>query len=156
MSEEKNMIQAQEVYKVLCKTLDAREWEYEKEEDKLLVHLNVRGDDFPIQLVLVVDADRQLIRVMSYLPFDMSQDKRLDGVIAACVLTNRLAAGSFDYNFSNGKVLFRLNQCFRGSVIGEGLIEYLLDCACTITDEYNDKFFALNKGFMSIEDFLKM
>ena len=156
MSEEKNMIRAQEVYKVLCKTLDAREWEYEKEEDKLLVHFQVRGDDFPLRFVMVVDAERQLIRVLSHLPFDMSQDKRLEGAVASCVITNRLVDGGFDYDLSDGAVVFRLTQSFRDSVIGEGLIEYLIDYTCAVTDEYNDKFFALNKGFLSMADFLKM
>ena len=44
---------------------------------------------------------------------------------------------------------------FKESVIGEGLFLYLIDCACAMVDKYNDLFLALEKGIMSIEDFLK-
>ena len=84
MSDEKKMILARRTYEMLCDALDARSWNYSKEEEKLLVHFGVNGDDIPINFVIVVDAERQLVRVMSPLPFKMSEEKRMEGAIAAC------------------------------------------------------------------------
>jgi hypothetical protein len=43
---------------------------------------------------------------------------------------------------------------FRDSVIGEGLIQYMISCACAMVDKYNDLFLAIDKGLLSITDFI--
>ena len=85
MADEKKMELAKQVYQTMCDAIDRRNWRYGKDEEKLLVHFGVNGDDIPMQFILIVDADRQLIRVMSQLPFKMSEDKRMEGAIATCV-----------------------------------------------------------------------
>ena len=128
---------------------------YEKEEEKLLVHFGVNGDDIPMQFILVVDEDRQLIRLMSPLPFNMSEEKRMDGAIATCVASFGMADGSFDYDLTDGQIVFRMTASFRGSIIGDGLFQYMISCACAMVDKYNDQFLAINKGVMSINDFIE-
>ena len=39
------------------------------------------------------------------------------------------------------------------SEISEDVFKYMLYCSFIAVDEYNDKFYALSKGFLSIEDF---
>ena len=63
--------------------------------------------------------------------------------------------GSFDYDISDGKIIFKLTQCFRDSLIGDGCLQYLLGLGCHMVDQYNDRFLALSKGIMSLSDFLK-
>lgn len=151
MNDEKYL--AQQVYQTLCDALDRRGWNYGKEEDKLLVHFGVNGDDISMNFILIVDEERQLIRLLSQLPFKMCEDKRMDGALATCIVTNRLVDGSFDYDLSDGTIVFRMAASFRESVIGEGLFQYMIDCACSTIDEYNDKFLALDKGLMEIVSF---
>ena len=149
------MDRAKKVYDALCEALDARNWNYEKAEEELLVHFRVTGEDLPIQFIIFADIERQLLRLLSALPFDMSEDKRIDGAIAACHANYGLTDGSFDYAISDGKVSFRMVQSFHDSEVSREIIEYMIDFTCFIIDKYNDKFFALNKGFMSIEKFLE-
>lgn len=146
---------AQKVYKTICAALDAREWTYQKDEAKLLVHFGVSGEDLPMTLILMADADRQLIRVMSPLSFKLDEDKRVEGAIAVCAASYGMADGSFDYDLSDGSIVFRMTASFRESTIGEELIQYLISCTCAMVDKYNDKFLALSKGVMSLEDFIK-
>ncbi len=154
MADEKQIALATKVYQTLCQALDNRNWTYTKEEDRLLVHFNVNGDDIPMRMLVVVDVERQLIRLLSYLPFKMGESKRMEGAIAACAISNRLADGSFDFDLSDGTVIYRMTASFRESVIGTGLFEYLIDCACATVDNYNDQFLAIDKGLLSISDFL--
>jgi len=145
---------AKKVYATLCDAIDRREWKYEKEEDALVVHFGVGGDDIPMQFILVVDESRQLIRLMSPMPYEISEEKRMEGAIATCVASFGLADGSFDYDLSNGRIVFRMTASFRESVIGEGLFQYMISCSCAMVDQYNDQFLAIDKGLLTINDFI--
>ncbi len=154
MADEKQIALAAQVYKTLCQALDKRNWNYTKDEEKLVVVFNVNGDDIPMRILVAVDVQRQLIRLLSYLPFKMDESKRMDGAIAAGAVSYQLADGSFDYNLADGSIIYRMTASFRESTVGVGLFEYLIDCACMTVDEYNDQFLAINKGLLSISDFI--
>ncbi len=154
MVDEKKMALAKQVYRTLCEAIENREWSFKKEEDKLLVYFGVNDDDIPMQFIIIVDAERQLIRLLSPLPFKMSEDKRLDGAIAACAASFGMADGSFDYDLSDGSIVFRMTASFRESIIGEGLFQYMISCSCAMVEKYNDQFLALDKGTISIADFI--
>ena len=154
MVDEKKMELAKQVYQTLCDAIERRGWNFGRNEEKLLVHFSVNGDDIPMQFILIVDAERQLIRVMSPLPFKMSEAKRMEGAIATCAASFGMVDGSFDYNLSDGTIVFRMTASFRESLIGEGLFQYLTFCSCAMVDKYNDRFLALDKGIMSITDFI--
>ena len=153
MSEIK-MERAKKVYATLCEALDERNWKYEKVDDELLVHFTVNGDDLPMQYIIFADVDRQLLRLLSPLPFDMAEDKRIDGAIATCHATYELMDGSFDYDLSNGEIAFRMTSAFLDNELPVSTIQYMIDFAGYAVDKFNDKFFALNKGFLTIEKFL--
>lgn len=154
MAEENKKNLAKEVYNTLCGAIERREWNYEKDDEKFVVHFDVSGDDIPMKFILVVDEGRQLIRLMSPMPFNMCEDKRMEGAIATCVASFGMADGSFDYDLAEGQIVFRMTASFRESVIGEGLFQYMISCACAMVDKYNDKFLAIDKGLMSINDFI--
>ena len=154
MVDEKKMELAKQVYQTLCEAIERREWNFGKDEEKLLVHFGVSGDDIPMQFILIVDAERQLIRLMSPMHFKMSESKRMEGAIATCAASFGMADGSFDYDLSDGTIVFRMTASFRESLIGEGLFQYMISCSCAMVDKYNDQFLALDKGIMSITDFI--
>ncbi len=154
MDEQKKAAAAKKVYDTVCRALDNRDWTYEKEEEKLTVCFGVNGDDLPMDLIIAVDTDRQLLRLLSPLPFKFSEDKRVEGAIATCAASYVLADGSFDYDLSDGSIIFRMTAAFQQSEIGEMLIQYLISSSCAIIDQYNDKFLAIDKGVLKIAAFL--
>ncbi len=154
MAEVNELERAKAVYADLCSALEKREWNYQKHEDDLVVTFGVSGEDIPMEFIIAVDAKRQLLRVLSKLPFTVPEDKRMELAIATCVASNGLADGSFDYDIASGTIMFRLTASFRESKIGEGLFEYLVVCSSITVDTYNDKFLALCKGLISINDFI--
>ena len=128
MADEK-MELAKRVYVTLCEALDHRDWKYDKDESNLVAYFDVNGDDIPMKLILYVDAERQLVRLLSPLPFEMSEEKRIEGAIATCAANYGMVDGSFDYDLSDGKIAFRMTASFRESMIGEGLLQYMISCA---------------------------
>ena len=154
MADTNQLALAKSVYSDLCAALERREWRYQKHEDDLVVTFGVQGEDIPMDFLFVVDAERQLLRVFSKLPFTTPEDKRMEMAIATCVASNGVADGSFDYNIADGTVVFRMTASFRESKIGDGLFEYLIGCSCITVDRYNDKFLALCKGHITVNDFI--
>ena len=55
MSEEKELKQAQTVYKALCEMLNERDWHYEKDEENLAIKCGAQGDDLPMEIIVEVD-----------------------------------------------------------------------------------------------------
>ena len=155
MAEEK-LTQARKVFDTLCATLDSLEWKYSKDETKLSIETGARGDDFPIPLTIKTDVDRQLIMLLSHLPGEIPEDKRLDAAVAVSLVNNHLVDGSFDYDIASGHMFFRMTSSFIESEIGKELFVYMVMVSCNTIDEYNDKFFMLGKGMMSIEDFISI
>ncbi len=154
MTDEK-LQHAKEVFKTLCATLDSHDWHYEKDEEKLVIQCGAQGEDLPMKLTINVDVKRQLIILLSFLPFEIPEDKRLDVAIATSIVNNRLVDGSFDYNVTNGHMYFRMTSSFIESEIGNEMFTYMLMCSCRTIDDYNDKFFMLGKGMITVESFIK-
>ena len=155
MAEEKRE-RAQKVFATVCEMLDSHNWHYEKDEEKMRISCQARGDDFPIGIVFRVHEDRQLLTLLSHLPFTISEEKRLDAAIATSIVNYALADGSFDLDITDGHMFFRLTSSFIESEIGIEAIDYMLAIAGRIVDEFNDKFFMLSKGVIGVEEFIKM
>lgn len=143
------------MYDTICKALDARELKYRKHEEDLVVILDVNGESIPMEFILMVDKDRQRIRLLSPMPFKMREEKAVEGAIATCAASYGMVDGGFDYNISDGEITFRMTHSYLESTIGEGAIEYMISCAFAMVDKYNFQFLAINKGLLSINDFLK-
>ena len=149
------MKEAKKVFDSLVKMLDERDWNYEKHEDELLIRSGIKGEDLPIEFLMVIKPKNQLVQFLSKLPFTFPDDKRVDGAIAICVANYGLIDGSFDYDINDGEIIFRLNSSYRESVLGPDLFEYMIMVSASTIDNYNDKFFMLAKGMMTIQQFLE-
>lgn len=147
------MMKAKEVYETLCASLDDREWHYEKHEEDMVVTCGVSGDDIPMRLIIRVMPERQLVQLLSPLPFDIPEDKRVDVALALTMVNDRLANGSFDFNIENGRVVFRLTNAFMDSTLGKEVFDYIVGVSVTTVDEYNDKVMMLCKGMVELSAF---
>ena len=146
---------ARETFETLCKVLEGHDWHYEKDENKLEVECGAQGEDLPIELRIRIDAEREIIILLSQLPFKAPEEKRLDMALAVSMVNNMLVDGSFDYDVRSGCIIFRMTSSFKGSTIGNDTFTYMLLCSCETIDEYNDKFFMIGKGMLTLEQFIK-
>ena len=135
--------------------LDNMEWKYEKHEDDLLIKSGVKGDDLPIEFIMVVRPKNQVVQFISSMPFNMPEDKRVDGAIAVCVANYGLIDGSFDYDLRDGEIRFRLTCSYRESTLSEELFNYMVMVSASTVDNYNDKFFMIAKGMMTVQQFIE-
>ena len=114
--------------------------------------MGVTGEDLPMDFIVRFDPEYQIIRLQSLLPFKMSEDKRVEGAIATNTINFMLADGSFDYDFGDGAIAFRLTSSFRNSLIDDDLLAYMIDVSCHTIDEYNDQLLMLSKGKLKLSD----
>lgn len=154
MAEESKMKQAKVAFKALCDMLDEKDWHYSKDEEKFRITCNAQGEDLPMEIRIEVDAERQLVILLSDMPFSVPEDRRTALAIAVSVANYGLADGSFDYNYLDGTILFRMTSSFMDSLVGKEMFNYMLMCSCFTIDKYNDKFFMVTKKEMSVEEIL--
>ena len=151
---EKDMKQARAVYNALCAMLDERGWRYAKDESKLNIRCGAQGEDLPMDIVIEVDVDRELVSLLSRMPFEVPENRRTALAIAVTLANKGLVDGSFDYDYLNGRIYFRMTSSYRQSIIGKNLLAYMLECSCFTIDQYHDKFLTVAKSEMTIEEIM--
>lgn len=155
MAEEIDMKKAKEVFNSLTRMLDTRDWKYEKHEEDLFIKSSIRGDDLPVDFFVLVKPNSEVVQFISSLPFRMPEDKRVDGAIAVCKANYGLINGSFDYDLSDGEIRFRLTTSYRDTVLSDDLLEYMIMVSASTVDNYNDKFFMMAKGMLTVQQFIE-
>ena len=100
--------QAQATFKTVCQMLDSRNLKYSKNESEFRIEFGMNGDDIPMSFILIVDAERQVFRLISPFPFKVPEDKRLDLAIAVSIVNNSLVVGAFSYDINDGSLHFRV------------------------------------------------
>lgn len=156
MADTKKLKRAQEAYKTLCKMLDKNGWHYDKNEDRLSIACSASGDDLPIDVRMSIDADRQLAVFLSSMPFTVPADRRDALAVAVSRANYGMVDGSFDYKYSEGKIVFRLTSSFIDSVVGVEMFDYMLGVSCSTVDNYNDKFLMIVKSDMTPDEVVKV
>ena len=154
MSEVENK-KARAVYDSLCAALQANNWNFRKVEKDLVVVASIKGDDFPIDFVLRVNPDIEKITFISYLPTKAPEDKRVDFALAVCQANYSLTQGRFDYDISDGTISYENYTSFKFNEINPEHYEYLIMVSAGIIDKYNDKFFMIEKGVMTVNQFIE-
>ena len=143
------------VYEMFKKYLEKHGFDFKAHDDDLVITLTVRGEDFPQPTMIRVYDDRDIVQILSPIPSNIPEDKRLDAAVAVAVANYGMINGSFDFDMSDGEIRFRVAQSYEGMEISEEFIKYILGVAFFTTDKYNDSFFMLGKGMMSLEQFIE-
>lgn len=154
MASEKELKQAREAYGALCEMLDEKGWHYQKDEENFGISCGAQGDDLPMQIRIKVDPERQLVVLLSDMPFSVPENRRSALAVAVSAANYILVDGDFDYNYLDGTILFRMTSSFKESLVGKAMFEYMLMCSCVTIDRYNDKFLIVAKSNMSNEEIL--
>ena len=94
MADAQEIKRAQDTYATLCEFLTTDQWPFQKKDDELLIETSARGNDLPMPILVKVRTDRQLVLLLSTLPFDVPADKRLEIAAAASIVNYRLVNGT--------------------------------------------------------------
>ena len=156
MANEREMQQAKAVFEVFCNALKEDDWSFEPLNDELSIYLGVKGENLNMDLGIMVQEGKQTVSVMSQLPFEVIEDRRMEMAIAICMANGRVACGLFDYDISDGTILFRLSHSFNDCPLTKGLAKALVLKVCSIVDLYYDRLRALGTGVIDLERFLEL
>ena len=152
---EETKAMGQNVYETICAMFDQKGYHYERHDEDHLITCTVTGDDLPMDIIFVVRDERQIVQLISPMPFKIPEDKRVDTALALTVINDDLIDGSFDFDMSDGRISFRLTASYIESILGKELFEYMLMVSASTVDEYNDKLFMIAKGMLSFDQFLE-
>ena len=156
MANDKQKKSALVVYNTIIKHLDGANLKYDILEapgDDYMISLKMRGEDLPVSLYIIVDADRELIMVKSPEYTTFNQDKIDLAAKAVCFLNNRIVDGSYALNIDKGTIMWTATSCFRGSLVGEEVIRYLIGISVSTLDNHNELLMMLNMGILDLDGF---
>lgn len=153
--EDEKQAKAKKIYATMVSALKKKDWQFDEREEDFAIFSSYTGDDIPIKFAISIDAEREVIRFLSPMLFNMAEDKRIDAAIAVCVANYGLNNGSFDYDLNDGKVYFRLTTSYVGCEVGEEFFMDMMATALLTTDKYNDRFLMLSKGAITIQQFIE-
>ena len=142
---------------VLISMLEHKKLKYqiaEQSPQRIYIKISFTGNDLPMTLHIILRTDRQIVSVLSVMPFRIDEERRHDAAIAVTAANHGLIDGSFDLNMQTGEIRFRLTSCFIGTVLSEALYAYLMFVSAETIDRYNDRFRDLNEGKLDLEGFL--
>ena len=142
-------------YRTLISMMNNQGLKYTSFDDKLRVELGFNTDDLDVELICIIDEERELVRILSFLPFKFPEDKRVDGAIAATVANHGMVNGSFDFDISDGEMLFKCVNSYKNGGFNEDIAYYMISVAVSTVDDYNDRFFGIAKGMISFQDFIE-
>ncbi len=143
--------------KILLSMLENRRLKYVVEEEtdaRTHIRIHFKGEDLPMTLHIILRTDKQIVSVLSAIPFRIAEEHLQTAAVAVAAANHGLIDGPYDLNYINGNIVFRLTSCFLGSVLSEQLFSYLMFVSAETIDRYNDRFLALNNGEMTLDQFL--
>ena len=149
---EANMEMAKTIYETACSTLDKMELHYKRHEEDLVISFGHRGQDLNHDLILAVNAKQEAIQLIEKLPFSINPEMASEVAGAVCLVNDSILSGKFSYNMED-RLTFEVTQLYSGSLIGEETIKRMLLALVFTVEEYDDKFMALNKGYLKVADF---
>ena len=153
------MTLARSVYESLVYSLEEKDWKFQRFDNDLVIRSGIKGEDLPIEFIVLVKAENMVVQFISKLPFSIPEDKRVEAAICVSVANYGLVDGSFDYDINDGEIRYRLTASYRGTNDGcldPDLFEYMIMCASSTVDDYNDRFFMLAKGMIDVDKFISM
>ncbi len=153
MSENEKM---QKVYQQMVEALRAQGLHFKEDEESLTIYSQMSGDDLDMPYILTIDSEREMITFLSPFNFKICEEKRMDCSIAINVVNYHMALGCFDFNISDGEIRFRLAQTLHDiEDLGPEFFIRILAVAISTVDNYNDVFLMMNKGYLSLEQFIE-
>ena len=153
MSESARM-KAEEVFSTICKTFDGIGWKYTPDEENLILRCGFIGEDLPMDFYIRVKPEISSVILLSELPFRVPEEKRLSMAVAVCAVNDVIIDGCFDFDITDGQLVFRMNNSYMDCEPTEEVFRYMMGYSGGVVDAYNDKFLMLIKDLTTVEKFL--
>ncbi len=141
------------MYTTLCAALDDDGLQYIKDPENYSVRLKLQGECLPVGLAITVEPGRYIVSFISGLPFRVAAERRREAAVAVSIVNNLLTLGSFDYDFRDGSIMFRMTLNYSDSLISRDALSYTTFLTCKTVDMFNGHLMMYTGGAMSLDDF---
>lgn len=140
-------------YQKVCAILDSIDWKYQRFDETKHIAYDMTSEDLPVKIHFVIREERNDLLVLSFLPFTVPEDKRVEMAIAICRLNAAFINGFYDFNIKTGEITYRMTNYIGESDIGKDALLYILHLSNESVGEHNDLLFALSKGYITLDQF---
>lgn len=144
-----------QVYERIKRHLRDRDLKFNTHDEDLTITLIAQGDDLPQPTIIHVIDRVSVVQIVSPIPGKIPEDKRMEAAVALAIANWGMINGSFELDMSDGEIRFKIAQSYDGTELNEEIMDYMLGITFVTTDKFNDKFFALGMGLMSLEQFIQ-
>lgn len=152
MSDKKKQIDF--VLKNIIKALDEERIEHSNDEENINISCMTHKFGLHIDFMFKINAENMSVMLISELPCIVKRSRTEDLAAAVCFINNFTANGCFDFDIDNGKIFFRMTNCFCDSLIGKEAYDYMINCLLSMLDEYSEQFKLLAEGSISLDEFV--
>lgn len=142
---------ARDNFSKLCAVLDDNKFKYEKNDDELSIHCLAKGKEMPVEIIIKFNPQLEIVSLLSPLPFTVKEESRNSAAVAVARINFGMVDGNFDFNYSTGKLVFRLTASFANSILGKDAFEYVLFTSLQTVEEYNGKLLTVCEKNMSVD-----
>lgn len=152
--EEQKKNDAIAVYTMIRNSLDEIEFSYDADDDELVIRTSVTGDDVPMPITINVDADMQIIYIVSPFPVNVPDELKDNIAVALSELNNHIVAGNFDFDYDKGIIFYRITNFFTKSIISKEVFVEMIFLILSYVDNYNDRFLLAFKKDLSVTELI--
>lgn len=146
---------AKAVMGAITEFMDSAKLGYEYDEENNTAFVTITGDDFPVSLMFSANEKNGRVETYSRMPYEIKKEKAMDIAMAIAAINSRIAYGKFCLYIDKGICTYENSEYFTGL---EGFsTDYgraLVAPAYSIVEEYNEKLYAVNKGLMTVKEFI--
>lgn len=150
-----NKKKSAEIYRRVNRIIREIGWRCKSNEDKLTVSFDYLGEDIPMTFDISVNQYDKVLILKSGLPFLVRADKKKDLAVACCIVSNLLMDGCFSYNRQDDKIEYKMTYSFENVTVNESFLKYIISCSINTVEIFNDKLHALNKGQITMKQFIE-
>lgn len=141
------------IYTTLCDSLNDDGVPFIKDPGDYSVRIKMQGECLPVGLTITVEPGRYIVSFISGLPFRVAMERRREAAVAISIVNNLLTLGSFDYDFRDGSIIFRMTLNYSDSLINRDALSYTTFLTCKTVDIFNGNLMMYTGGAMSLDDF---
>lgn len=150
--DEKNSKSAERAYRAVIDAINKIGLKYGEGGD-MSVSFSMSGDDLNMDFLIAIDAERGIVRLLSPMPYRIPKERRVDSAVVIAQINYKIINGFFEYDIEGGTVMYKMNVCYRDSLISSEAIEYMILYAAETVEKNNDALFLFGKGALDFGDF---
>ena len=154
MNEVQRLVHAREVFEDVGAIIEGRGWYSEWDEAGLMISFGTGGSEVPPRLVAVVDAGRQLLRLVSVVMTEFPEELRMDGAVACAAVNAKLPAGCFELDLADGQLSFRISQSVHGSSVNTDQFLDMIRLSDAAQKAYGEGLSLLAQDVFDLQSFL--